>query len=56
MISLMSLRLCNNCIEELKSRGEKIHVDPSTIETVCDWCDEVDDTHEVFINNNLEVK
>jgi len=50
MIAFMPMRICDGCIEEIKSHGEKIFVDSDTEESKCDWCDEVVDTHEVLMN------
>lgn len=50
MIAFMPMRICDCCIEAIKSHGEKIFVDSDTEESKCNWCDEVTDTHEVLMN------
>lgn len=43
--------LCENCIEAIRSRGEKLFVgDPveKTEETICEWCDDDDEDTELF--------
>ena len=44
----MKRYLCQYCIEEIKSHGEKILVDPFPVEQEkahkCEWCDEEDET------------
>lgn len=50
------MRLCKNCIEEIKSRGEIVYVGPQVFsiddvdygeeEEKCDWCEEVDDLYD----------
>ena len=43
------LCVCQYCIEEIKSHGEKIFIgDIVTEEKTCEWCDEEDDElHEI---------
>ena len=41
--------LCEHCIEEIKSRGERLTVGgffSIDEEIPCEWCDEIDDVHE----------
>lgn len=46
--------LCRNCIDAIKSRGEKIYVGPlflgaEEVEEMggaCEWCGEIDDLYE----------
>lgn len=48
------MTLCRNCIEELKSRGERIYIGSMEMDYAeaverdigCDWCGERDDLYE----------
>ena len=42
--------LCEHCIEELRSRGEKIYASECIDFGTCDWCGEEDDLYEVLFS------
>jgi len=52
----MEAKLCQRCIETIKSRGEIIYVGPRVFDATdieygeepqkCDWCGEVDDLYD----------
>ena len=38
---------CRNCIDAIKSRGEKIWTSGKWVDGICDWCEEEDEITEV---------